>query len=119
MAWARREASVSATTGLDYSTFVVLAVLVAAGLGAAFVLSGLPGRIAERREHPQAEAILVAGWIGLLTLGVLWPFALIWAYTKPDPKDEIAALRETVERLDERVAAVESDRSRNVGGSDW
>ena len=57
--------------------------------------------------------------IGVLTLGVLWPFALIWAYTKPDPKDEIAALRETVEGLDERVAAVERDRSRNVGGSDW
>jgi hypothetical protein len=55
----------------------------------------------------------------LLTLGVLWPFALIWAYAKPDPKDEIAALRETVAGLDERVAAVERDRSRNVGSSDW
>jgi hypothetical protein len=108
-------------TGLDYFTFVVLAVLVAAGLGAAFVLGGLPGRIAEKREHPQAEAIRVAGWIGLLTLGVLWPFALIWAYTKPDRKDEIAALRETVESLGERVAAVERDRGRgrNVEGSDW
>ena len=106
-------------TGLDYFTFVVLAVLVAAGLAAAFVLGGLPGRIAEKRKHPQADAIRVAGWIGLLTLGVLWPFALIWAYTKPDPKGEIAALRETVERLDERVAAVERDRGRNVEGSDW
>jgi hypothetical protein len=108
-------------TGLDYFTFVVLAVLVAAGLYAAFVLGELPGRIAEKREHPQAEAIRVAGWIGLLTLGVLWPFALIWAYTraKPNRNDEIAALHETVERLGERVAAVERDRSRNVERSDW
>jgi len=106
-------------TGLDTFTFVVLAVLVAVGLYAAFVLGELPGRIAEKREHPQAEAIRVAGWIGLLTLGVLWPFALIWAYTRPNRNDEIAALHETVERLGERVAAVERDRSRNLDEADW
>jgi NADH:ubiquinone oxidoreductase subunit 6 (subunit J) len=106
-------------TGLDIFTFVVLAVLVAVGLYAAFVLGELPGRIAEKREHPQAEAIRVAGWIGLLTLGVLWPFALIWAYTRPNPNDEIAALHQTVERLGERVAAVERDRSRNLDEADW
>lgn len=94
-------------TGLDYFTFVVLTVLIAVGLYAAFVLGELPGRIAEKREHPQAEAIRVAGWIGLLTLGLLWPFALIWAYTRPTPHHEIAVLRETLERLGERVTAVE------------
>ncbi len=106
-------------TGLDYFTFVVLAVLVAVGLYAAFILGALPGRIAEKRDHPQAEAIRVAGWVGLLTLGVLWPFALIWAYTRPNSNDEIAALHQTVERLGERVAAVERDRGRDVERSDW
>jgi hypothetical protein len=106
-------------TGLDLFTFVVLAVLIAAGLYAAFVLGELPGRIAEKRKHPQAEAIRVGGWIGLLTLGVLWPFALVWAYTKPNSNEELAALHQKIERLDERVAAAERERGRNEGGSDW
>jgi len=93
-------------TGLDYFTFVVLAVLVAAGLYLAFVLGELPGKIAAQREHPQADAIRVAGWIGLLTLGVLWPFALVWAFVRPRASDD-AALRESLEQLGERVTAME------------
>ena len=46
------------------------------------MLGELPGKIAAQREHPQAEAIRVAGWLGLITLGVLWPFALIWAFVQ-------------------------------------
>ena len=106
-------------TGLDYFTFVVLAVLVVAGLYLAFVLGELPGKIAARREHPQTEAIRVAGWIGLLTLGVLWPFALIWAYTRPGPAHEIVEVRKSIEGLTERVAALERDRDRNAKGTDW
>ena len=68
---------------LDIFTFVVLIVLVAAFLVLAAVLGALPGKIAKQREHPQQEAINVCGWIGLLTLGLLWPLALIWAYTSP------------------------------------
>jgi hypothetical protein len=108
-------------TGLDYFTFVVLAVLVVAALYLAFVLGELPGKIAARRAHPQLEAIRVAGWIGLLTLGVLWPFALIWAYTRPRLPGEIAATNESIERLADRVATLERDRQRNPGstGTDW
>jgi len=69
--------------GLDYFTFVVLAVLIGAGLYLAFILGALPGKIAAERGHPQADAIRVAGWFGLLMLGLLWPLALIWAYTTP------------------------------------
>ena len=35
------------------------------------------------RGHPQADAIYVLGWIGVITLGVAWLVALAWAYTKP------------------------------------
>jgi hypothetical protein len=94
-------------TGLDYFTFVVLAVLVAAGVVLAIVLGSLPGKIAEGRGHPQADAIRVAGWLGLLTMGLLWPFALIWAYTRVTAGEETAALRNSIDRLSERVAAVE------------
>jgi hypothetical protein len=96
-----------AMTGLDYFTFVVLGVLIAAGLYLAFVLGELPGKIAAQRGHPQAEAIRVAGWLGLLTLGVLWPFALIWAYTRPTGHADGAALHESLDRLGARIDALE------------
>ena len=100
-------------TGLDYFTFVVLAVLIGVGVFLAIVLGALPGKIAEGRGHPQKDAIRVAGWLGLLTMGLLWPFALIWAYTRATSKQETAALRDSIDRLGERVAAVE--RKRVVG----
>jgi len=93
---------------LDVFTFVVLAVLLGVGVFAAFKLGGLPGEIAARREHPQAEAIRVAGWLGLVTLGLLWPFALIWAYTRPGGADA-RRLEERVDHLSERVEALEDE----------
>ena len=39
----------------------------------------IPYEIAKRRNHPQQDAIHVAGWISLFTLHVLWPFLWIWA----------------------------------------
>lgn len=46
-------------------------------------LGQLPGQIATKRNHPQAAAINIASWLGVATLGILWPFAMIWAFTKP------------------------------------
>lgn len=43
----------------------------------------LPGRIARKRGHPQADAINVCGWIGALTMGVFAPIAFIWAFSRP------------------------------------
>lgn len=39
----------------------------------------IPYEIAKRRNHPQQDAIQVAGWVSLLTLHVIWPFLWIWA----------------------------------------
>lgn len=59
-------------------TFVLLLALAAIGI---FVwLGSLPGSIAAKRGHPQAEAITACGWLGLIT-GVLWPIAFVWAFT--------------------------------------
>jgi hypothetical protein len=100
-------------TGLDYFTFVVLAVLIGAGLYLAFILGGLPGKIAAQREHPQTDAIRVAGWFGLLTLGILWPLALIWAYTKPGSRRDSAALSDELDALRERLASLEQARAKS------
>jgi hypothetical protein len=42
-----------------------------------------PGKIAQQRNHPQADAINVCGWWGAITMGILSPLAFIWAYTNP------------------------------------
>ncbi len=46
-------------------------------------LGKLPGAKAHERNHPQAEAINILGWLGLFLGGVGWVVALVWAYTKP------------------------------------
>jgi Protein of unknown function (DUF3302) len=69
--------------GLDLFALLVLITLVLTALAAAYILGGLPGKIALKRGHPQADAIRACGWLGLATLGILWPIALIWAYLKP------------------------------------
>ena len=65
---------------LDVIAFLVFAILIAVAVVIVVFLGQLPGRLARQRGHPQASAINVASWIGLATLGVLWPLALIWAF---------------------------------------
>ena len=98
-------------TGLDYFTFVVLIVLIGAGLVGAGLLGSLPGKIAADRGHPQADAIRVTGWLGLLTMGLLFPIALVWAYTKPSASQEVAKLRQEISDLRDRVEAFEGGRA--------
>src|SRR5687767_2062926 len=43
----------------------------------------LPEKIAERRGHPQADAIKTLCLLSLVFGGLLWPFAWLWAYSKP------------------------------------
>jgi hypothetical protein len=59
---------------------VVLTILIAAIVAVFCIMGSLPGHIAKRRGHPQAEAVAVAGWITLVFGFALWPVALIWAY---------------------------------------
>lgn len=73
-------------TGLDVFALIVLFVLLVAGAVALVAIGMLPGRIARQRGHPQAEAINVCGWMGLITFGVLLPLAYIWAFTNPNPR---------------------------------
>lgn len=68
---------------LDIFALIVLLVLLASAIALWAIVGMLPGRIARDRNHPQAEAITVCGWFGVLTLGLLCPLAFIWAYTKP------------------------------------
>ena len=96
-------------TGLDIFTFIVMAVLLAVVGVIVAVLGALPGRIARKCNHPQAEAINVCGWLGIVTLGVVWPVALVWAYTNPANtirKDDVEA-REKIAELSQRLSDLE------------
>jgi hypothetical protein len=102
-------------TGLDVFTFVVMFVLLTAVAILIKVLGALPGNIARSRAHPQADAINVCGWLGIVTLGLLWPVALIWAYThSPCPPGQetestpsVKALRQTIADLSQRLETLE------------
>ena len=69
---------------LDIFALFILVVLAIAVVVLFGVLGALPGRVARRRGHPQADAVAVGGWLGLLFFGVLWPLVMIWAYMKPE-----------------------------------
>ena len=43
----------------------------------------LPEKIAEKRHHPQKDAIHTLCLLSLVFGGLLWPFAWLWAYTRP------------------------------------
>lgn len=82
-------------TALDIFALFILIVLLISAVAVLVLLAMMPGRIAKRRQHPQAEAINVCGWCGILTMGILLPLAYIWAYTKPsgglaEQEDDIA-----------------------------
>jgi hypothetical protein len=63
----------------DYLTFAAISLSVAGGLGAAILILGLPGRIAIARNHPEAEAVYLMGWVGFIAV-VPWIQALAWAF---------------------------------------
>lgn len=86
---------------LDILALVVLGVLIAFVIFLGVKLGPLPDNIAKKRGHPQADAIKVLGWIGVITLGLAWPIALVWAYTRP--------VGQPAENLSERVASLEAE----------
>ena len=45
-------------------------------------LGSLPKIIAQKRNHPQIEAINALSWIGLALFGIGWPIAFVWAFLK-------------------------------------
>jgi hypothetical protein len=66
--------------------WLALFVLFAVPIGAIvlfWLVHVLPERIAEKRHHPQKQAITTLCLLSLVFGGMLWPIAWIWAYTRP------------------------------------
>ncbi|WP_370977793.1 DUF3302 domain-containing protein [Agaribacterium sp. ZY112] len=64
---------------LDYFALGLLIFVFITLFYGVIVIHDIPYEIAKKRNHPQQDAIHVAGWVSLFTLHVLWPFLWIWA----------------------------------------
>jgi hypothetical protein len=110
---------------LEYLALGLL-LLIVTGLFYVFMyIHDIPYEMAEKRHHPQKEAIYWGCWLSLFTLHVLWPFLFLWAVSKPgkvelargdgpgdslgsgDTANEVRQLREQLATLQARLAAIE------------
>lgn len=69
-------------TGFGAET-VAMGGLLIAMLCATAIFIFLPGYIARQNDHPYATAIGVLGVLGLLSGGLLWIVAIVWALAVP------------------------------------
>jgi CBS domain containing-hemolysin-like protein len=70
-------------TVADVLTWIVLVLVPIIGIGLFLMVHILPEKIAEKKQHPQAKAIQTLCLLSLVFGGMLWPFAWLWAYSKP------------------------------------
>lgn len=58
----------------------------------------LPSKIAEKRQHPQKEAIHAMCMVSRFSGGLFWPIAFVWAHLRPTivplSKDQVQSLAE-------------------------
>lgn len=90
----------------DYLTFLTILLCIVAVIFFWIFLAGLPGRIALARKHPEAEAVKLLGFVGLLPTIYPWMQALMWAFKPTDkidirrfPKAEAKAIDDEIARL--------------------
>lgn len=96
---------------LDFYGYLTLAALfvLLIGFTSLFIwIISLPGNIAIKRDHSDAEAVKLMGNLGFLG-GVSWLYALIWSIKDTDtidirrfPKEEQAHIKEDIARLKEK-----------------
>ncbi|QFU21550.1 DUF3302 domain-containing protein [Shewanella eurypsychrophilus] len=86
------------------------------------VIHDIPYEIAKERNHPQQDALHIAGWVSLFTLHAIWPFLWIWATLYREDRgwgfnnvaqrelaleDEVKLLNKTVAQLELRLLSIE------------
>lgn len=70
-------------TAADVIAVVVLIFVPVVVLGLFWMVHILPEKVAEKRQHPQKDAIKTLCILSLFFGGMLWPLAWLWAYSKP------------------------------------
>src|SRR5271157_1578107 len=107
----------------DYLTFLTFFILAVAALFLIAFIGGLPGRIAISRKHPDAEAVQLMGWFGLLPV-VPWLQAFGWAFKPTNvvdirrfPTEERLAINEQIAHLTGKLEALEAKQAKATEGS--
>jgi hypothetical protein len=101
----------------DYATFATAALAGFSGVMIYIWIAGLPGRIALARNHPEAEAVKIMGWAGLLPTILPWIQAFIWAFKPTDIVDIRRFPKAEAIALDEERAHLTSDPRRKHGNA--
>jgi len=104
---------------LDYVALGLLIFVAITIFYGVIAIHDIPYEISVHRNHPQQDAIHVAGWVSLFTLHVLWPFLWIWATLYREDRgwgfgdgktseDQVLSLERQVVDLTARLSALES-----------
>jgi len=88
----------------DYLTFLTFFLTAVSAVAFWVWLAGLPGRIAIARKHPDAEAVNLMGWAGLLPTVYPWVQAFVWAFKPTEIVDIRRFPREEQRDIDEDIA---------------
>jgi heme/copper-type cytochrome/quinol oxidase subunit 1 len=103
----------------DIVTLAALMFILVSFMVLILVVLGLPGRIAKKRNHPEAEAVNLMGWVGFLGV-VPWIQALIWSIKETDvidirrfPEEE----RESLQWQAEKYQAESAKQSKKDKGT--
>lgn len=107
---------------LDYFALGLLVFVALVLFYGIIAIHDIPYEIAKARQHPQQDAIHVAGWISLFTLHTIWPFLWIWAtlyrsdrgwgfLKDKEEKQELSQLLEQVLQVNERIHTIESENN--------
>ena len=67
----------------DVMAWVVLIIAPIVAIAVFLMVHILPEKIAEKKQHPQTDAIKTLCLLSLVFGGMLWPLAWLWAYSKP------------------------------------
>ncbi|MFV0595025.1 DUF3302 domain-containing protein [Shewanella sp.] len=107
---------------LDYFALGILFFVIIVIFYGVIAIHDIPYEIAKKRNHPQQDALHIAGWVSLFTLHALWPFLWIWATLYREDRgwgfttvmkreqalEDVKALRETVLALQAKLERLES-----------
>ena len=63
--------------------WLVLIVAPVIGIAVFLLIHIIPEKVAEKKHHPQLDAIKTLCLLSLFFGGMLWPLAWLWAYSKP------------------------------------
>jgi len=70
-------------TAANWLALFVLFIVPIGAIVVFWLVHVLPEKIAEKRHHPQKDAINTLCLLSLVFGGLLWPIAWLWAYTRP------------------------------------